>query len=330
MNRPAVTARRESKDPAAAAVPGRPRHRPPYPWAAAATGVVWLLYAVTLSPTTAFWDTSEYIATSHILGVPHPPGNPLFVVLARAWELLLAPTGLSVAVRINLFSATVSALAHGLWFLLVHRVLTHFSEDRQFQIAGAFIAVLVSAAAFTVWNQSNVNEKVYTVSLFTVALLSWLAIHWRDNLGLGKDDNLLVLMVFILALSVGNHLMAVLAVPALLLFILIVEPRTLLNPRLYGAALVAGLLGLSIHLFLPLRAALSPVINEANPSCPTLLSALQSIVAYGQAGCAELSEALTRRQYDKPPLIPRLAPFHHQLLNYLQYIATSHILGVPH
>lgn len=303
-----------------ASTPGpQTRHRPPYLWAAAASGLVWLLYAITLSPTTAFWDTSEYIATAHILGIPHPPGNPLFVVLARAWELLLAPTGLSVAVRINLFSATMSALAHGLWFLVAHRVLCFFTEDRRFPLAGAFIAVLVSATAFTVWNQSNVNEKVYTVSLFTIALLSWLAFHWRDNLGLGKDDNLLILMVFILALSVGNHLMAFLAAPALFLFILMVEPRTLLNPRLYLAAVVAALLGLSIHLYLPIRAGLDPVVNEADPSCPSVLSALESIVTYGQAGCSALSEALTRKQYDKPPLLPRLAPFAQQMLNYFQY-----------
>src|SRR5690606_39069149 len=190
-------------------------YRPPYAWAAVAGLAVFTLYAWTLAPTTQFWDTSEYIATAHILGIPHPPGNPLFVVLARAWELLLAPTGLSVAVRINLFSATMSAAAHAFWFLLAHRILAFYSENERFRLIGAAAAVLVSATAFTVWNQSNVNEKVYTVSLFTIALLSWLAFRWRDNLGRGKDDNLIVLMVFILALSVGNHLMAFLAAPAL-------------------------------------------------------------------------------------------------------------------
>ena len=86
----------------------RVEERPPYGWALGATAAVALLYIITLAPTTSFWDTSEYIATGHILGIPHPPGNPLFVVLARAWELLLAPLGLSVAVRINLFSTLSS------------------------------------------------------------------------------------------------------------------------------------------------------------------------------------------------------------------------------
>src|SRR5690554_6156426 len=115
-------------------------YRPPYLAAGIAALAVWILYVVTLAPTTWFWDTSEYIATAHILGIPHPPGNPLFVVLARAWELLLAPTGLSHAVRINLFSAVMSALAHGFWFLLVDRILAFYSTDRRFRLVGAAVA----------------------------------------------------------------------------------------------------------------------------------------------------------------------------------------------
>ncbi|HUG40555.1 MAG TPA: DUF2723 domain-containing protein [Longimicrobiales bacterium] len=335
----------------------RSEYRPPYLAAAIATVSVWLLYFITLAPTTAFWDTSEYIATAHILGVPHPPGNPTFVVLARAWELVLAPFGLSVAERINLFSATMGALAHGCWFLVFHRIVATFTPEKRIRLLGAGLAVLVSATAFTVWSQSNVNEKVYTVSLFTIALLSWLAFHWRDNLGRGKDDNLILLMIFILALSVGNHLMAFLAAPALLVFILLVESKTLTpwNPWTFALALIGlliavlvilamplaplwagvlvltlvavfaafgnwklylfgaavALVGLSIHLFLPLRAALAPVINEADPSTWTALG-----------------ESLARTQYDKPsvfsdptdPSLPRGASLiFAQIGNYLQY-----------
>ncbi|HEY0672462.1 MAG TPA: DUF2723 domain-containing protein [Longimicrobiales bacterium] len=257
---------------------------------------------MTVSPTTWFWDTSEYIATAHILGIPHPPGNPVFVLLARAWDVLLAPFPISTAVRINLFSATMSALAHGCWFLLAHRILAFFSNDKWFRIIGASAAVIVSATAFTVWNQSNVNEKVYTVSLFTIALLSWLAFHWRDNMGKGKDDNILILMIFILALSVGNHLMAFLAAPALLLFILLVHASTLKNWRLYAFGVLAVAVGLSAHLYLPLRAGLDPVINEADPTCPTVGSAMQSILTLGRVGCENLSDALARKQYDKPSM----------------------------
>jgi hypothetical protein len=309
------------------AAPAEP-YRPPYGAAGLATLAVFALYAFTLAPTTAFWDTSEYIATAHIMGIPHPPGNPLFVVLARAWELLLAPLGLPVAVRINLFSAVMSAGAHGFWFLMVHRILAFFSESRPFRLVGAATAVLVSATAFTVWNQSNVNEKVYTVSLFTIALISWLAFRWRDRLGEGKDDNLLLLMGFILALSVGNHLMAFLVAPALVAFILLIHPSTLWNWRLYALAVPAGILGLSIHMFLPLRAEQAPVINEADPTCESIGGALQSVVTMGRSGCGDLSAALSRQQYDKPsvtvnpidPNLPRDAHlFTRQMLNYAQY-----------
>ena len=292
---------------------------PPYLAAAVAGIAVFALYAITLARTTAFWDTSEYIATAYIVGIPHPPGNPLFVTLARAWSVLLAPLGLDVAVRVNLFSALMSATAHALWFLVVHHILRFFSEERRFRLIGASIAVLVSATAFTVWNQSNVNEKVYTVSLLTIALLSWLAFRWQENLGKGKDDNLLVLMAFILALSVGNHLMAFLAAPAIVIFVLVVHPRALLNWKLYVAGVAAALLGLTIHLVLPIRAALGPVINEAAPTCPNIGSAVEAIVSYGNTGCEALAAALNRSQYDKPALLPRLAPLWSQLVNYLQY-----------
>ena len=296
-----------------------PETSPPYVWAGATAAVVGLLYAVTLAPTTAFWDTSEYIATAHIMGIPHPPGNPLFVVLARTWDILLGVFGLSTAVRINLFSAFMGALSHGLWFLVVHHILRHFSDDRRFRLVGAFAAVLVSATAFTVWNQSNVNEKVYTVSLLTIALLSWLAFRWQERLGRSGDDNLLILMVFVLALSVGNHLMAFLAAPALFLFVVLVRPRRLLNYRLYLFAIPAVVLGLSIHLFLPIRSGLGPVINEAQPTCEDIGEAVVSVVTYGNAGCEDLSEALTRKQYDKAPLTDRQAPLASQAGNWLQY-----------
>ena len=152
--------------------------RPPY-WAAVLAGTaVFILYLVTLAPTTAFWDASEYIATAHIFGIPHPPGNPLFVVLARVFSVLLAPLGLSVAVRINVFAAATSAAAASFMFLIAHRLVSSFVAERWMALAGAACAALLSATAFTVWNQSTVNEKVYTVSVLVIAAASWLAVLW--------------------------------------------------------------------------------------------------------------------------------------------------------
>jgi hypothetical protein len=300
---------------------------PPYLLALLAGVLVFALYAATLAPSTAFWDTSEYITTAHIAGIPHPPGNPLFVLLARAWDLLLTPTDLPTAVRINLFSALMSSGAAFFWFLVVWRVLAFFSPSETVRRVGAGVAVLISATAYTVWNQSNVNEKVYTVSLFTIAALSWLAFLWRDHVEAHRgakgrrwhDDNVIVLMVFILALSVGNHLMAFLAAPALVLFLVLVKPRLFLNWKVYVYGALFGLLGLTVHLYLPIRSARGPVINEAAPTCPSIGSAVASVVTYGNAGCKALSDALARRQYQKPPMDERLAPFTDQMANFFQY-----------
>ncbi|HSG80836.1 MAG TPA: DUF2723 domain-containing protein, partial [Gemmatimonadota bacterium] len=103
-------------------------YQPPYTWAGIVGLAIFALYCITLAPATAFWDTSEYIATAHIVGIPHPPGNPLFIILARTWEILLAPLPLPTAVKINLFSAAMSATAAAFWFLVIHRVLAFFSE----------------------------------------------------------------------------------------------------------------------------------------------------------------------------------------------------------
>ncbi|UCC71186.1 MAG: DUF2723 domain-containing protein [Gemmatimonadota bacterium] len=316
-------------------------YEPPYRFAAIAGFAIFLLYVITLAPTTAFWDTSEYIATAHIMGIPHPPGNPVFVVLARAWELLLAPFPLSTAVKINLFSAANGGVAAAFWFLVIHRVLAFFSDEERFRLSGAAATTLISATAFTVWNQSVVNEKVYTVSLMTIALLTWLIFRWRDNLGKGKDDNLLILIVFLLALSLGNHLMAFLVAPAMVFFVIWAHPRVLLRWRLYAFAALAWVLGLSAQLFLPIRAANRPVISEADPHCETLVDATIDILRLHPPlsltgpemendRCQALAESLRRLQYRKPPLnlnpvfypreVPRdLSLIRWQFINYAQY-----------
>src|SRR5512138_1132995 len=95
-------------------------YRPSYLAGSIVTLVVFLLYLITLAPSTAMWDTSEYIAAAYTLGLPHPPGNPLFVIVGRSFSILpIAPT---VAQRINVLAAISSAAAAGLWFLVAEQV----------------------------------------------------------------------------------------------------------------------------------------------------------------------------------------------------------------
>ncbi|MGH7629796.1 MAG: glycosyltransferase family 117 protein, partial [Gemmatimonadales bacterium] len=186
---------------------------------ALAVGAVVLAgYALTLAPTVTFWDAGELVAAARTLGIPHPPGTPLFVLLAHAWALLV-PVG-EYAVRTNLLSATASAAAAAIWFLVAHDVTRRFahglhqSTGRVVRLGGAAAAALAGAFTFTNWQNSNETE-VYSVAMLTIAAVVWLALRWRES----RSPRLLLLAVYLLALSVGNHLLALLAGPALIVFL---------------------------------------------------------------------------------------------------------------
>src|SRR2546425_200421 len=199
--------------------------RPPYLWAGLVVLGALVLYVLTLAPTTQFWDTSEYIAAAYVLGIPHPPGNPLFVLIAHTWGLL--PLAAGYAMRINLLAAVTSAIAAGSWFLGSERLMREWGPARLPRRLAAVAGALVAATAFTVWNQSVVNEKVYTLSLLSIALVLWLIVRWDDQpAGEGHDHHLLMI-VFLLALTSTNHMMGVLVGPAVvvLLFPLLKNER---------------------------------------------------------------------------------------------------------
>src|ERR1041384_7220347 len=165
--------------------------KPPYRMALFVALGALALYVITLAPTTQFWDTSEYIAAAYVLGIPHPPGNPLFVLLAHVWGLI--PWMAGYAGRINLFAAVTSAVAAGCWFLIGERWLRPIVPAVWPRRLAALSGALASATAFTVWNQSVVNEKVYTVSLASIAVVLWLVVRWGDQVSEERRDHHLLL-----------------------------------------------------------------------------------------------------------------------------------------
>ncbi len=334
------------------------REAPPYGAAALLTVAVFVVYLLTLAPTTAFWDTSEYIAAAKVLGIPHPPGNPLFVLMAHAFGLL--PLADSYAARINLFAAVTSALSAGLWFLIAERWLRAIVTPKALRFAAAAGGVLVGAFSWTVWNQSTVNEKVYTLSMLSLALVTWLAVHWGDDRPGPHRDRWLILIAFVVALSSTNHMMGVLGGPAVAAYVLLTDRTLLRRPWILlmgwlllmgvtnqlgalgglltgveigagGIIAALGILGLGAwavaedrrnpllylgvaavligvtpnYLFLPIRAAQLPPINEGEP-----------VGFFSQA----LMDVLNRVQYGKPPLTQRQADFPAQLGMYVQYL----------
>src|SRR5437773_6835980 len=137
--------------------------KPPYVIAGVVALGALFLYVATLAPTTQFWDTSEYIAAAYVLGIPHPPGNPLFVLIAHTWGLL--PLVAGYAMRINLLAGVTSAIAAGCWFLVSERWMRAWVPARLPRRLAAVAGALAAATAFTVWNQSVVRSEEHTSEL---------------------------------------------------------------------------------------------------------------------------------------------------------------------
>jgi hypothetical protein len=280
-------------------------YRPSYLAAAIASALVLLLYVVTLSPSTAMWDTSEYIAAAYDFGLPHPPGNPFFILLGRLFAIL--PIAPNVAMRVNLLAALCSAGSAGMWFLITERVLVGWLTERWQRIVGGSLAALIGATAFTVWAQSVVNEKVYTVALLGLAVVSWLIVRWCDDPDGPRADRLLVLIAYLSGLGYANHMAGFLALPAVAAAVIIRRPSTLLRWKLLLAIAGALVLGMTPFLTQPIRAAYYPGINEGEPTgCETHIG----------VGCTLSKETydrfmynFNRGQYGKPALTDRQAPF---------------------
>src|SRR3954462_11368133 len=116
-------------------------YRPSYMAAAIVSAAILVLYLVTLAPNTAMWDTSEYIAAAYTMGLPHPPGNPFFVIIGRVFSIL--PIASNVAARINILAALSSAVSAGMWFLITERVLVGWFTERWQRVTGGVLAALI-------------------------------------------------------------------------------------------------------------------------------------------------------------------------------------------
>ena len=211
-----------------------PAVKPPYLMAAVTGAIALLLYILTLAPTTQFWDTSEYIAAAKVLGIPHPPGNPLFVLMAHVWGMI--PWAAGYAQRINLFAATTSAVSAGCIFLITERWLRDVVPALWPRRLAALAGALVTATSFTVWNQSVVNEKVYTLSLLSICLILWLIVRWDDQPAGEAHDHHLLLIMYLLALTTTNHNLGVLVGPVVV--ILLFPPLKKIRPASDQARLV--------------------------------------------------------------------------------------------
>ncbi len=283
--------------------PTAPEYDPSYKAAAIASLAIFVLYYATIAPSTWMWDTGEYMAATKVLGLPHPPGNPFFMLIGNVFGQLPLPG--SYAQQINTMAAVASALSAGFWFLITERILSGWLPRSWQRLTGAALATLIGATAFTVWNQSVVNEKVYTISLFFFTAVSWLMISWTDDPDGPKADRKLILVAYLLGLGYANHPAGFLAMPAVGFAIVVRRWQTLLNWRLLVKGLIVLLLGLTPFIYEPIRAAYFPPINEGEPTaCATKIDAS---CTFSDLTRVRLMANINREQYgDK---LERGAPF---------------------
>jgi hypothetical protein len=181
-------------------------------------GAALLVYGKTVAPTVSFWDSGEFIASGALLQVPHPPGAPVYLLLARVFSLL-APDVTHVAFFVNLLSAVASAFA----VFFIYKILVLFfrllrDENKQKPIwIGPFAAVTGALLfAFTdTFCFSAVEAEVYALSLFFSAITLWVFLKWY--MLEQASPRLFYLGVFLLGLSIGVHLLNLLMTPVFVL-----------------------------------------------------------------------------------------------------------------
>ncbi len=297
-----------------------------------AGGVMLVVYVATLAPSVTFWDAGEFIASARVLGIPHPPGTPLFVILLNAWARLFS--FLPFAVATNLFSAVCTASAVALTALFVARAAPSATWG---------LAAITAGAMASVW-QNATETEVYAASL----ALSIAIVVVGDVAGRTGERRWLVLTAYLTALSIPLHLSALVAAPAAiylaarrpngdvdwsaaaivsaaavatfavsrtsiaggvvalaLFFAPALERRRVPGRARLGTSAIAAAsttIAFSGVLFLLLRARHDPAINQGNP-----------------ATWAALGDVLARRQYAVAGLLPRQAPVWIQLANWFEY-----------
>jgi hypothetical protein len=179
-----------------------------------------IVYLFTLEPTVSFWDCGEFIASAYKLQIGHPPGAPFFMLSMRIFALL-SPSPEKVALFMNAFSALVSAatIMFLYWTIvrLAERFLTDNTTASKITIAASgFVGAMTFAFSDTFWF-SAVEAEVYAMSSLFTAVVFWAILKWEEEFGQSYANRWLVLIAYLIGLSIGVHLLNLLAIPAIAL-----------------------------------------------------------------------------------------------------------------
>ena len=195
--------------------------------------ITFIIYFLTAQASVPFWDCGEFISCSYTLGVPHPPGAPLFIIWGKLVSLL--PLGVEVARKINWMSSFFNAFAIGIIFLLLARVINRWFGQVKNGIQAVIVIVGAATGAFfaglgdTYWN-NGLEAEVYGFAMFITALVAYLAILWSERHKDPRADRYIILMAFLMYLGIGAHMTTMIMLPPLFLFFLIADKSKRYNP----------------------------------------------------------------------------------------------------
>lgn len=229
-----------------------------------------ITYLMTVAPSVSFWDCGEYIGASYSLAVPHPPGNPLYVLLGRFFSIIL-PFINEVAFRINLISVISGALTSMLMYLIIVRVtvswlgLPDTGWKRIVTYLGGVVGGFYVAFGSTFWF-SSVEASVYIPAMLVVALGTWLSLVWAQSTSPNRD-RILLLVAYLCFLGIGIHMMAMLAMLPLFLFIVVWDKQKLTDWRLWITVMILGAVIYDVSSFLwcgPVTAIITLIISAVD------------------------------------------------------------------
>lgn len=182
-----------------------------------------VLFLLTMAPTLSFWDCGEFIAASYTLGIPHPPGAPLYLLLGRLFSMI--PLFGDVGARVNLISTIASSVTVMLTYLITVRMVmiyrrtppeTWSTSDKIAIYGGSVVGALALAFSDSFWFNA-VEAEVYALSSCFTAFIFWLLLRWYDEEPAFGHDRWLILVMYIIGLSIGVHLLSLLMIFAVAL-----------------------------------------------------------------------------------------------------------------
>lgn len=213
--------------------------------------ISFFVYLLTIAPGVTGEDSGELTAAAYLLGVPHPPGYPLWCILNKIFTYI--PTG-GIAYRTNLFSAVFGSLTCFVFYYFVRSI--------KIERIAAWIGALVLAFSQRFWSQAIITE-VYTLNTFLFLSVFFLLYLWHDK----KDSRFLYAASLLFGLSLSNHYMLMILISPAFIPILICGRKNLFgNYWSIAYSILLICVGLACYLYLPLAASHSPYVNWGNPS----------------------------------------------------------------